>query len=279
MSGSSPPTPDSSAVCLQPAELMMHFIFYIYIHVYTVLRSQVTLITLISCESFCIDCCIPPNCPYIRSLTFSRESLTCAHRRVSNSQRMWSTWRLALVVSTHLPDVPHFILKVTVGPLSCHHLLLSVRARPLHHAVHFGPMMLQRGLWHPIGHVSGVLRETGSHRSGFCSHPLTDWHLLCNWLLTYAHLQVHRLFTCGYGWHAIICTVYWIRIFHFCCWALEMGGWELMAKKSAACWRCHVSATWYMSCCCFCLLYQQPDGERCTAAQVQGCTSDRTNNK
>lgn len=38
------------------------------------------VVTLISCESFCIDCCIPPNCPYIRSLTFSSESLTCKHR-------------------------------------------------------------------------------------------------------------------------------------------------------------------------------------------------------
>ncbi len=68
---------------------------------------------------------------------------------------------LAVLISTHLPDVLHLILKVIGRPLARHHLLLSVRVRPLHNAVHFGPMMLRRGLWHPIGHVSEVLRETG----------------------------------------------------------------------------------------------------------------------
>ena len=80
-------------------------------------------------------------------------------------------WLLGVLVSTHLPDVPHLIVKVTDCPLSCHHLLLSARARSLHYTIHFGPMMLQCGRWHPIGHVTEVLRETGSHRSGFCSHP------------------------------------------------------------------------------------------------------------
>ncbi|TNN87496.1 hypothetical protein EYF80_002213 [Liparis tanakae] len=59
-------------------------------------------------------------------------------------------------------------------PLSRHHLLLSVGTRPLHHAVHFGPMILLRAFWRPIGHVSEVLRETESHRS------LCSFFLLCS---------------------------------------------------------------------------------------------------
>lgn len=126
-------------------------------------------------------------------------------------------------VSTHLPDVPHLIMEVIDRPPSCHHLLLSVRARPPHYSVHFGPMMLQRGFWHPIGHVSEVLRETGSHRSGFCSHPPTEAHkgchcicvLMCMLVCRHAHLQVDHTFVC-------VCTcwryVHSIRYFqHHCC--------------------------------------------------------------
>lgn len=61
--------------------------------------------------------------------------------------------------STHLSDVFHLILKVIDCPLTCHHLLLPVRAHPVHDAVHFGAMMLQRGPRRPIGHVPEVLRE------------------------------------------------------------------------------------------------------------------------
>lgn len=35
-------------------------------------------LTCISCDSFCIICCVPLNCPDILSLTFSRDSRTCA---------------------------------------------------------------------------------------------------------------------------------------------------------------------------------------------------------
>lgn len=63
------------------------------------------------------------------------------------------------LTAAHLSDVFHLILKVTGRPLPCHHLLLSVRAHPLHDAVDFGAAMLQRGVRHPIGHVPEVLRE------------------------------------------------------------------------------------------------------------------------
>lgn len=97
-----------------------------------------------------------------------------------------------VLISTHLLDVLHLIIKVTDCPLARHHLLLSIRGCPLHYTVHFRPMMLQRVLWHPIGHVSEVLRETGSHRSGFCSHPLAEADLYCLCVCAFVcRLQVH----------------------------------------------------------------------------------------
>lgn len=128
----------------------------------------------------------------------------------------WPGWLFFshFVVSTHLPDVLHLIVKVIDRPLSRHHFLLSVRARPLHYAVHFGPMMLQRGLWHPIGHVSEVLRETGSHRSGFCSHPPTEADLvivfvyLCASLCARSHLQLYlTMCFCVWKAHPCICAL------------------------------------------------------------------------
>lgn len=100
-------------------------------------------------------------------------------------------WLFVVSVSTHLSDVPHLILKVTDRPLTCHHLLLFVWAHPLHNAIHFGPMMLQRGLWRPIGHFTEVLRETGSPPSGQVSaHTLhRGWHMLslCLYLCACLH--------------------------------------------------------------------------------------------
>lgn len=124
--------------------------------------------------------------------------------------------RLLVSVPTHLFDVSHLILKVIDRPLTRHHLLLSVWARPLHNGVHFGPMLLHRGLWRPIGHVSELLRATRSHRSGFCSHPplrLTyNCHCVCVSVClivsTHAHLEVHHMcsgFLCVDA-NACICT-------------------------------------------------------------------------
>lgn len=58
--------------------------FCVYKKLLAVLLVMCVLVyclTLMSCDSFCIDCCIPPDWLYIRSLTFSRESLTCAAQR------------------------------------------------------------------------------------------------------------------------------------------------------------------------------------------------------
>ena len=151
--------------------------------------------------------------------------------------------RLLVSVPTHLFDVSHLILKVIDRPLTRHHLLLSVRARPLHNAVHFGPMLLQRGLWRPIGHVSELLRETRSHRSGFCSHPplrLTyNRHCVCVFacliVCTHAHLEVHHMCSgfsvCGckclhmYTWSGISSTA---AAEH---WKQEAGNARLKKKK------------------------------------------------
>lgn len=113
-------------------------------------------------------------------------------------------WLLASSVSTHLSDVPHLILKVTDRPLPGHHLLLSFRARPL--AGHFGPMVLQRCIWDPIGHVSVGLREATFHRSGQVSpDSLADSCLYCisvflhfcahtSWMRPPAYLHLVRYF-------------------------------------------------------------------------------------
>lgn len=99
----------------------------------------------------------------MRSLTFSKESLTCGGGSTDSNVISEPTLKLLMrrpgLTPAHLSDVFHLILKVTGSPLPCHHLLLSVRAHPLHDAVDFGPAMLQRGVRHPIGHVPEVLRE------------------------------------------------------------------------------------------------------------------------
>lgn len=146
------------------------------------------------------------------------------HTRLSSTQ-WWNTDvpSVLVFVSTHLPDVPHLILKVIDRPFPCHHLLLSVRDLPLHHTVHFGPMVLWRGLWHPIGRVFVELRETGSQRSGFCTGSC--WGCPCSCVFVKAcmfkHEHLHP-FTCG------------CACLHMCTWSgisstaaaeLETGGW------------------------------------------------------
>lgn len=65
------------------------------------------------------------------------------------------------------------------------------------------------------------------------------------------------------AWTHMLAYVHLIRYFqHYCCWALETGGWEPMSKICWQYWRCHVSATQYMSCCPFRLLYLQQPGPR-----------------
>lgn len=158
-------------------------------------------------------------------------------------------------------------MKVIDRPLSRHHFLLSVWACPPHYSVHFGPMMLQRGLWHPIGHVSEVLRETGSHRSGFCSHPPTE-----------ADLVIVFVFLCASLCARSHCSCTWLCVFvcectslHMCTWSgissvtaaehwkQKVGNWWL--KKCKVHWRCHVSATQYVSCCSCLLCLQQPGNQ------------------
>lgn len=163
-------------------------------------------------------------------------------------------WLLAVLLSTHLLDILHLILKVTDCPLASHHLLLPVRACPLHYTVHFGPMLLRRGLWHPIGHVSVVLRETRLHRSGFCSHPPP--RLTCM-VIVFVCLCVHM--------HTCRCIVCLDAHAHMCSLdqlfpaplLLSTGNRRLGTNSSERCRvhrGCHVSATQYTSCCCFCLL-------------------------
>lgn len=201
----------------------------------------------------------------------------------TSSQKFLLCW-----VSTHLPDVPHLIMKVIDRPLSCHHLLPSVRARPLHYSVHFGPMMLQRGFWHPIGHVSEVLRETGSHRSGFCSHPQTEaprgCHCICvlMCMLVCADMHTCRWITClCVDAHACILYVHSIRYFqHCCCWALETGGWERGARKSAGCIQGVVflqPSTWAAAVSAYCISNSQATNENgCTPAWEQCSTVNNT---
>lgn len=175
--------------------------FHIYPQRHTRLHSQsrrsVVFFTLISCESFCIDCCIPPNCPYILSLTFSRESLTCTQTACTDTIYSRKTahhptepaWLFAACASTHLSDVPHLILKVTDRPLTGHHLRLSFRADAL--AGHFGPVVLQRCVWDPIGHVSVLLREARFHRSGFPTQlgRFTSLLYFCIYALLCTHIM------------------------------------------------------------------------------------------
>lgn len=154
---------------------------YVYLQLHTLSHGAAEFFTLISWESFCIDCCIPPNCPYILSLTFSKESLTCKEtRRSRRALERRTSHRLidpakarlfAAFVSAHLSDVPHLILKVTDRPLTGHHLPLSLRAGLLHSAGHFGLRVLQRCLWDPIGHVCVGLRGARIHSSGFSGRP------------------------------------------------------------------------------------------------------------
>lgn len=147
--------------------------------------------------------------------------------------------------STHLSDVPHLILKVTDRPLTGDHLLLSFRAGPLHTAGHFGPMVLQRCLRDPIGHVSVGLREARfKHSSGFSKQPglITPSLHFC----IYAPPCVHTCHGC--------------KCLHICTWSgissssaaehrkEEAGNKRL--KKCRVYWRYHISAAQNLSCGC-----------------------------
>lgn len=218
---------------------------------------------------------LSPVCRYTKctDITYTT-SHAAPHRRDAIMTRCWS-----VLVPTHLFDVFHLILKVIDCPLTRHYLLLSVRAHPLHNAIHFGPMMLQWGLWHPIGHVSEVLRETGSHWSGFCGQLhrgclILSFLTFC--LCDYVLASVH---TCTFfehitsAWVQTPAYLHLIRYFRQrCCWALETGVWEQASKKKwgRVYWGCHISATQYMSCCHYCQLSlsrQAASEKRCTPAE------------
>lgn len=132
--------------------------------------------------------------------------------------------------------------------------------------------MLQRGLWHPIGHVSEVLRETGLCRSGFSSYlPLRQAYAGMVSLCLCAHLQMHCMsLHVHVHAHAYICASDQVFQRPRCC-AVEIGSWQCAAKK----WcrvhrRCRVSATQDMSCCPFLSIVPLTANEnRCTPAQEQ----------
>lgn len=137
--------------------------------------SCCVLLTFNSWVNFCIDCCIPPNWPYIRSLTFSKESRTfekrrkllrkmntftkCAFlKRIQCPVPRYSSFTVSYsyqqnVSWAYLSDVPHLVPQLIDRPLSCHHFLLLVGARALHQTIHSGPMLLS-GLFpaNAIGH-------------------------------------------------------------------------------------------------------------------------------
>lgn len=185
-------------------------------------------------------------------------------------------WWFVVSVSTHLSDVPHLILKVTDRPLTCHHLLLFVWAHPLHDAIHPGPMMLQRGLWRPIGHFTEVLRETGSPPVRFLHTASTEADICCHRVCicalacTHAHLGLHHMcmnanaciFTLDQVFPALVLLSTGNR---------SLGTIVLKKKKEYRVYRrCHVSATQYRSGCRFCRLHLcrwAASAKRCTPAE------------